>query len=390
MKKTLIGIAVCAAAPFTGAVGSDSAGESRMSQQISRAGSQAVVAGPGEFFTGQVRVEPLFPAAADIDASGAYVSFEPGARSAWHTHPAGQRLVVVSGVGLTQEWGKPVQRIHPGDVIVCPPGVKHWHGAAPMSAMTHLAITGTVDGKNVEWMEQVSDQQYNAGATLTSPARSDAQAVSATPSAKQQAIPLIAAAMATSDMPGLDAALNRGLDAGLTISEAKEILVQLYAYSGFPRSLNALGELMKVVEARKQDGVQDDPGREPARAIPTGDALLAAGRANQTRIAGAPVQGPLFDFVPVINQYLQTHLFGDIFERDNLDWQSRELATVAALAVTPGVESQLRSHMAASLRVGLSVTQLRQLIGLLGEQGNAAAARRATEALDAVQPRQPS
>ena len=204
-------------------------------------------------------------------------------------------------------------------------------------------------------------------------------------SAKQQAIPLIAAAVATSDMPRLDAALNRGLDAGLTVSEAREILVQLYAYTGFPRSLNALGNLMQVLETRKQRGISDAPGREPGRAVPTGDALLAAGKANQTRIAGAPVQGPLFDFAPVINQYLQAHLFGDIFERDNLDWQSRELATVAALAVTPGVEAQLRSHMAASLRVGLTRGQLNQLVQLLADQGDAAAAGRAGEALAVTQ-----
>jgi quercetin dioxygenase-like cupin family protein len=390
MKNTLIGIAVCAAAPFAGAAGADNASESRRTeQQISRAGTQAAVAGPADYFTGRVRVDPLFPATDEINASGAYVSFEPGARSAWHTHPAGQRLVVTSGVGRVQEWGKPMQEIHPGDVIVCPPGVKHWHGAAPASAMTHLAVTGSVDGKSVQWLEKVTDEQYNAQGSVAPKAAPASQPVSETLSARQQAIPLMAAAMATSNMSGLNAALNHGLDASLTVSEAKEILVQLYAYSGFPRSLNALGELMNVVEARRQRGIQDDPGREPGRVIPVGDELLAAGKANQTRIAGAPVQGPLFDFVPVINQYLQAHLFGDIFERDNLDWQSRELATVAALAVTPGVEPQLRSHMAASLRVGLTAAQLRQLVQLLAEQGDAAAAKRAGEALDSVQANQP-
>jgi quercetin dioxygenase-like cupin family protein len=94
--------------------------------------------------------------------SGAYVTFEPGARTAWHVHPAGQRLVVISGVGRTQEWGKAVQEIHPGDVVVCPPGVKHWHGAAPTIALTHLAVTGVVDGKSVEWMEKVAEGQYDA------------------------------------------------------------------------------------------------------------------------------------------------------------------------------------------------------------------------------------
>lgn len=216
------------------------------------------------------------------------------------------------------------------------------------------------------------------------------QAMTSTPpasdtlSAKQQAIPLIAAFMAASDMPRLNTALNQGLDAGLTVSEAKEVLVQLYAYVGFPKSLNALGELMNVVQARKQRGIQDAPGREPRRANPTGPALLAAGTANQTRISGAPVKGPVFDFAPVINQFLQAHLFGDIFERDNLDWQSRELATVGALAATPGVEAQLRSHMRASMRVGLTAAQLRQLTQVLAERGDAAAAQRARAALAAA------
>ncbi len=133
-----------------------------VSQKITRAGSQASVAGPADYFTGRVRVDPVWPADKNITASGGLVTFEPGARSAWHTHPAGQQLVVVSGVGLTQEWGKPIQVIQPGDVIWCPPGVKHWHGAASATAMTHLAVTAMVDGKNVTWMEKVTDEQYNA------------------------------------------------------------------------------------------------------------------------------------------------------------------------------------------------------------------------------------
>lgn len=131
-------------------------------QQISRAGTRASTVGPAANFTGRVRVDPLFAATRDINASASSVTFEPGARSAWHTHPAGQRLVVVSGVGLTQEEGKPIQEIRPGDVVVCPPGVKHWHGATPATAMTHLAVSGVVDGRSVEWMEKVTDEQYNA------------------------------------------------------------------------------------------------------------------------------------------------------------------------------------------------------------------------------------
>ncbi|WP_313488088.1 carboxymuconolactone decarboxylase family protein [Pseudescherichia sp.] len=203
--------------------------------------------------------------------------------------------------------------------------------------------------------------------------------------ARQQAIPLIAASMAVGNMEKLNAALNQGLDAGLTVNETKEILVQLYAYTGFPRSLNALAELMRVVEARKARGINDAQGKEPAAPVPVGDELRRVGTANQTTISGAPVQGPLFDFAPVINRFLQTHLFGDIFARDSLDWQSRELATVGALAAMSGVESQLLAHLKASLRVGLSAGQLRQLTQGLRDNGDAAAAARAEKALAQAQ-----
>lgn len=222
---------------------------------------------------------------------------------------------------------------------------------------------------------------HAAEKTQEQEALAQVQPTSESLSTKQQAIPFIAASMATSDMPKLNTALNEGLDAGLTINEAKEILVQLYTYVGFPKSLNALSELLKVVEARKQRGIQDAAGREPSRPIATGDELIAVGKANQTRISGAPVTGPVMDFAPVINQFLQAHLFGDIFERDNLDWQSRELATVGALAATPGVEAQLRSHMSASMRVGLSAAQLRQVARILAERMDQQTAERASTAL---------
>ena len=205
-------------------------------------------------------------------------------------------------------------------------------------------------------------------------------------SAKQQTIVRIAAAAALGDMSQLDESLNQGLDSGLTVSEAKEILVQLYAYTGFPRSLNALGQLMKVLDARKQRGVQDAPGRGPAAAIPTGKELLALGTANQTELSGTPVRGPLFEFSPQVDEYLKTHLFGDIFGRDNLDWQSRELATVSALAAMSGVESQLQSHVRISLNVGLTGAQLSQLAAALAESGQPEAARRAQAAIQQVLP----
>ena len=162
MQKHVSKIAVCAALVQTAAAqaAEPQPTASPAAQQISRAGTQASIPGPDDYFTGRTRIDPVWAADNNVNASGALVTFEPGARSAWHTHPAGQRLVVTSGVGLTQEWGKPVQEIRPGDVIHCPPGVKHWHGAAPGTAMTHLAVTPSVDGKNVNWMEKVSDEQY--------------------------------------------------------------------------------------------------------------------------------------------------------------------------------------------------------------------------------------
>lgn len=225
-------------------------------------------------------------------------------------------------------------------------------------------------------------------ATLSNPAMSTtSQEPTTMPTAKvlsprQQAIAPITAAAAVGDMPRLNAALMQGLDAGLTISDTKEMLVQLYAYAGFPRSLNALGELMKVLEARRQRGVQDAPGREPAAPIPTGKELLALGTANQTQLIGAPVRGPLFEFAPAIDEYLKTHLFGDIFARDNLDWQSRELATVGMLAAMQDVESQLQSHIAVSMNVGLTAAQLREVAEVLAEAGQADATRRIRAALE--------
>jgi quercetin dioxygenase-like cupin family protein len=130
--------------------------------QITRAGTQPSGKGPADWFTGTVRIDPVFTAPAPARSAGAAVTFEPGARTAWHTHPLGQTLVVLSGVGRVQTEGEPVAQIRPGDVVWIPPGERHWHGAAPTTAMTHLAIQEALEGKAVEWMEHVSDEQYLA------------------------------------------------------------------------------------------------------------------------------------------------------------------------------------------------------------------------------------
>jgi quercetin dioxygenase-like cupin family protein len=129
---------------------------------ITRTGSQPSSKGPAEWFTGSVRIDPLFEAPGPARVRGASVTFEPGARTAWHTHPLGQTLIVMWGVGWAQHWGGHIEEIRPGDVIWFPPGEKHWHGATPTTAMTHIAIQEALNGKVVDWMEHVSDEQYRA------------------------------------------------------------------------------------------------------------------------------------------------------------------------------------------------------------------------------------
>jgi quercetin dioxygenase-like cupin family protein len=127
---------------------------------VTRPGSHPSAAGSADNFTGSVRVDSRFQASAPARIGGGLVTFDPGARTAWHTHPLGQTLIVTAGVGLVQAWGGPMQEIRPGDVVWIPPGTKHWHGATPSNGMSHLALAEALDGKTVEWMEHVSDEQY--------------------------------------------------------------------------------------------------------------------------------------------------------------------------------------------------------------------------------------
>jgi quercetin dioxygenase-like cupin family protein len=129
--------------------------------EIRRIGTQASGKGPSDWFTGAVRIDPLFQASAPARVQGVSVTFEPGARTAWHRHPLGQTLIVTAGCGWVQRDGEPIEQVHPGDVIWFPPGEKHWHGATATTAMTHIAIQEQLDGKAVDWMEKVSDEQYS-------------------------------------------------------------------------------------------------------------------------------------------------------------------------------------------------------------------------------------
>jgi quercetin dioxygenase-like cupin family protein len=130
--------------------------------EIKKSGSRPSSKGPVEYFTGQVRIDPLFEGTEPARALGASVTFEPGARTAWHAHPLGQILIVTAGCGRAQRWGGPIEEIRPGDVVWFAPGEKHWHGAAPATAMTHIAIVEKLDDKSADWMEKVSDEQYGA------------------------------------------------------------------------------------------------------------------------------------------------------------------------------------------------------------------------------------
>jgi len=192
---------------------------------------------------------------------------------------------------------------------------------------------------------------------------------------------------AKGDLDALKAAIPTGLNAGSSINEIKEVQIHLYAYAGFPRALNGLTTLMSVDEARKAEGIIDPVGKA-ASALPDDKNSLEVGKAVQTELAGQPVSGPLFDFAPAINQFLQSHLFGDLFARDTLDYQSREIATVSALASLDGVESQLEAHIGIASNVGLTETQIRELVAVLSQTVGKKEGRRAEQAIRAAPPEQ--
>jgi 4-carboxymuconolactone decarboxylase len=202
-------------------------------------------------------------------------------------------------------------------------------------------------------------------------------------SAKQQSIVPIAAFTANGDLQKLKTALSDGLDAGLTINEIKEILVQMYAYAGFPRSLNGINTFMGILEEREQKGLKDAHGKEPTP-MPADKSSLELGTEIQTRLLGAPATGKYITFAPAIDTFLKGHLFGDIFGRDNLDFQSREIATISALANMGRVNPQLQSHFNIGFNVGLTEPQMRSLISVLESKVGKKEADNANEILGKV------
>jgi 4-carboxymuconolactone decarboxylase len=237
--------------------------------RIMRSGSPPSRQGPAENFTGSVRVDPLFQANAPARASGSLVTFEPGARTAWHVHPLGQILIVKAGVGRVQRWGDPVEEIRQGDVVWIPPGQKHWHGAAPSSSMAHIAILEQLDGKVVDWMEKVSDAQYSAPVRVD-----DSNANAGTKSRPSQAaigdfapklaeltddvlygdiwerpqlskrdrsLVTVAALIALNRPEQLRSHLIMARKNGVTQQELAETITHLAFYCGWPNAVNAIG-----------------------------------------------------------------------------------------------------------------------------------------------------
>lgn len=245
--------------------------------KIIRAGSQPARQGPSENFTGQVRVEPLFPAYAPARASGSLVRFEPGARTAWHSHPLGQILIVMAGTGRVQRWGDPVEEIREGDVVWIPPGQKHWHGAAPDSSMAHIGVVEQLDGKAVEWMEKVSDAQYGApvrpqaaGSANKEPRPSQAAIGDFDPklaeltdkvlygdiwerpelSKRDRSLVTVAALIALNRPEQLRAHLVKARANGVTQQELIETITHMAFYAGWPNAVNAIAVAKEVFEKK--------------------------------------------------------------------------------------------------------------------------------------------
>jgi 4-carboxymuconolactone decarboxylase len=377
---------------------------------ISRGGSRPIRSAPAQNVSGNVRVEMLFEPLDPSDASGGSVTFEPGARTAWHSHPRGQILIVTSGAGRVQRWGDPIEEIRAGDVVQIPAGQKHWHGASPHASMTHVAITEHLDGSRVQWMEQVSDAQYDAAPPASDgPAQSPAQpppppqsprppSGTARPSGplqqkvapgmaaltddvlygdvwnrrelspRDRSLVTITALIAMGKTAPLAGHLGRALDNGVQPAEASGLLAHLAIYCGWPSAVAALEAYDQVYTARKIDtaALAAVGPRLPA---PASDAARA--RAVNEAVAG---------FAPKFVQLTNDVVFDDLWRRSDLSWRDRSLVTIVALAAM-GDYDQLGLYLRRGIESGLTSAQLAEAITHLAFYSGWG---RATEAVTAV------
>jgi 4-carboxymuconolactone decarboxylase len=350
---------------------------------ITRGGARAVQPAPQENFTGAVRVEELFAAVAPSHASGASVSFDPGARTAWHSHPRGQTLIVTAGIGRVQSWRGPIQEIRSGDVVKIPAGEKHWHGASPVASMTHIAITEHRDGSRVQWMEKVSDEQYDGALQFGPQAPPSTQLPTGRPSGtvqpriapglaaltddvlfgdvwrrpelspRDRSLVTVAVLIATGKPAQLAGHLGRALDNGVQPSETSGLLAHLAVYAGWPSAVSALEVYDQVYTNRKVDPSVlrhvaprlPDPASEAARARALTDEL-----------------GPV---APKFVQLTNDVVFADLWRRSDLSVRDRSLVTIAALAAT-GDDDQLDLYLRRGVESGLTRSQIAEAMTHLG------------------------
>lgn len=308
-------------------------------------------------FSGPCYLAPLSTVKA-LNVPMANVTFAPGCRNAWHSHKAGQLLIATAGIGYYQERGKAARRLFPGDIVEIAPDVEHWHGAAPDSWFAHIAITTNPQINKAVWLDPVSDSDYLSATQADMNRYAEANRVL---SARQQAIVAIAAYTGKGDLEHLPLALTEGLNAGMTVNEIKEILIQAYAYCGFPRSLQAIQTFDTLIKQRQAEGKQDTMGREAAPVSAQVESRYELGKAILDTLTGASSNATKPDyalFVPTIERFLKEHLFADIFERDLLTYAERELATISFLAGVGGVEPMANSHIRICRHLGLTQEQL--------------------------------
>lgn len=310
-------------------------------------------------FTGEVWLAPISQNDS-LRLPAANVTFAPCCINSWHYHTGGQILVATAGVGYYQEKGKPARRLFPGDIVEVAPGTIHWHGAAPDSWFAHVALKPNVTNNQTVWLKPVRKEDYEKAVQ-----ESMKPITSLTP--RQQAIIAIGSYTGRGDLEHLSQALEQGMKAGMTVNEIKEILVQAYAYCGFPRSLLAIQTFMKVLDERKAKGITDVVGREPSKIKDKGD-KYDRGAAILKVLSGIDSANPKTGygaFAPTIDKFLKEHLFADIFERDLLSFQDRELATVSFLAGVGGVEPMVYGHMGICLHLGITKQQLSALLDIV-------------------------
>jgi len=354
---------------------------------ITRGASRPALPAPADNFTGGARVETLFEALDPSDASGGTVTFEAGARTAWHSHPRGQILIVTAGIGRVQRWGDPIEEIRRGDVVRIPPGQKHWHGASPQTSMTHIAITEHRDGMRVQWMEKVSDAQYNAAPSpqgQAQPPRASSQQQSTTRpsgplqqkiapglaaltdevlfgdvwrrpelSPRDRSLVTITVLIATGKPAQLAGHLGRALDNGVQPREASGLLAHLAIYCGWPSVVSALDVYDQVYTARR---INTDTLRAEGQRLPPSDSDAARATAvNDELGAVAP------KFVQLTNDVV----FGNLWRRPDLTLRDRSLVTIAALAAM-GDNDQLDFYLRLGVESGLTRAQITEALTHLG------------------------